>query len=234
MFQKFYVKCIVMNFNFNSLAETSFHSESTPRLSAYEIYKVNLSKIERGELKGTKDPNAVYDVVSLEFKEPETGRIYSENLFVPNREEDFERNSFNSGKPAPSRFERFQFTLMQIVEAISPEGAEKIKNNAGKLKTIDDFINIVIKALNGKDKVDVYLKLIGTNRNGSQYAALPNSCFINNDGKAVASNFISSKNNLTFSAYEMQKKKEFETAKPTNMQTVEKNNDNLDLEGLEF
>lgn len=207
------------NFSFNSLSETSFVSNSQNYLKPYEIYKVNLTKIEKSEIKGKKDPDAKYSVVTLEFTSPEGKGIFTENLFIPSSDSDFERGESSvNHKPMPSRFDRFQFTLMQIVEAINPKGAQTIKDNASKLRTIDDFLSLVFKALKDKNKVDVFLKLVGQNTGGRTYARLPNSCLIGTDGRLAALNFINpDEGKLFFSNYEIGQANAYKNAAPTAM-----------------
>lgn len=230
-----------MNFNFNSLAETSFTSNTQSYLKPYDIYQVNLTKIEKTELKGSKDPNATYPIVALEFTGSGDNKgIFTQNIFIPTKDEDFVRNeNQTSHKPMPSRFDQFQYTLMQIVEAINPTGAQKIKDNASKLKTIDDFLGLVIKALNGKNNVDVFLKLVGQNTNGTTYARLPNACLIGRDGNPAALNFINADSSkLYFSNYEIGQMNAYKNAKPTNMDSIENPDTNdgsdLDLDGIEI
>lgn len=223
------------NFSFNSLAETSFVSESKKHLAPYEIYKVKLSKIERGNLQGKKDPNSKFDIITLEFTSDDG--IFSENIFVPNKDSDFVRaENPNTHKLMASSFDRFQFTLMQIVEAINPKGAQAIKDNASKLRTIDDFIALVMKALNGKNDVEVYLKLVGQKTDDATYARLPASCYIGSDKKPFASNFISAKEGvLFFTNYEIGKAKEYKEAKPTPMpDTTSDIGGELDLSDIEL
>ena len=223
------------NFSFNSLAETSFVSESKKHLKPYEIYKVKLSKIERGNLQGKKDPSSKFDIVTLEFTSDDG--IFSENIFVPNKDADFERRENpTTHNLMTSSFDRFQFTLMQIVEAINPKGAQTIKDNASKLKTIDDFINLIIKALNGKSDVEVYLKLVGQDSNGTTYARLPSSCLMGKDGKPYAVNFISPKEDkLFFTNYEIGQAKKYKEAKPTPMpDTTSDIGSELDLSDIEL
>lgn len=229
-----------MNFSFNNLANTSFSNNSAQHLRPYEIYPVNLTKIEKTELKGSKDPNASYPVVSLEFTGTGDNKgIYTENLFVPNKDSDFERRENpNSHKMMASNFDQFQFTLMQIVEAINPDGASKIKANASKIKTLDQFIDLVIKALNGKNNVEVYLKLVGRNNNGTVYARLPNACLIGRSGNPEPLNFISADSTkLYFSNYEIGQMKAYKDAKPTKMEDVEnpdtQESGDLDLDGID-
>lgn len=230
-----------MNFNFNSIAEQNYASSTGSYLRPYDIYTVNLTKIEKTELKGSKDPNAVYPIVAVEFTEVgDSKRTYSENIFIPTREEDMERqtltNSNGHENQVPSRFENFQFTLMQIVHALNPAGEEKIKTNASKIKTIDQFIDLIIKALAGKENVETNLKLVGRNNGGTIYAALPRACGLNKKGEIFPVNFIGE--NLFFSNYELTQQKAYQNAKPTNMDKVENNPDEkgeeFDLDGLEL
>lgn len=233
------------NFSFSNLATASFSSEASQYLKPYEIYKVNLTKIEKTTMQGKKDPSETYPIVTLEFTGVGDNKgIFTQNIFIPNKDADFVRNENpNSHKPMPSSFDRYQYTLMQIVEAINPAGAQKIKDNASKLKTIDDFTSLVIKALTGKEKVEVYLKLVGQNSNGTIYARLPNPCLIGNDGNPAPLNFINSdETKLFFSNYEIGEMNKYKNAKPTNMSskvddinpdTPEKEGD-LDIKDLEL
>ena len=230
-----------MDFNFSKLSNSSFSSNSTQYLKPYEIYKVNLTKIEKTEIKGSKDPNAVYPVISLEFTGCGDNKgIFTTNLFIPSTDQDMERPEFENAEGhkyyRPSRFENFQYTLMQIVHALNPTGEEKIKANASKIKTIDQFIDLVLKALAGKDKVETELKLVGRNNNGTMYSSLPNACGINKEGEVFPVNFIGE--NLFFTNYELTQQKNYRNAAPTNMDKVENNPDedsnDIDLDNIEL
>jgi hypothetical protein len=228
-----------MNFNFNSISEQNFSSASGSYLRPYDIYTVNLTKIEKTELKGSKDPNATYPIVALEFTGCDDNKgVFTTNLFIPTSEQDMERPTFknNNGHEhqCPSRFENFQFTLMQIVHALNPDGEEKIKANASKIKTIDQFIDLIVKVLTGKNNVVTELKLVGRNNNGTIYAALPNACGLTKTGEVFPVNFIGS--NLSFTNYEMTQMKNYQNAKPTTMPTsdnTDTSDDDLDLDDIE-
>jgi hypothetical protein len=231
-----------MNFNFNSLSEQNFTSSAGQYLRPYDIYTVNLTKIEKTILKGSKDPNAEYPVVALEFTGTGDNKgTFSANLFIPQTDEDMKRPVYKNNEgheyERPSRFENFQFTLMQIVHALNPTGEEKIKANASKIKTIDQFIDLVIKSLAGKNNVETKLKLVGRNNNGTIYAALPNACGLNKSGEVFPVNFIG--DNLFFTNYELTQQKNYQNAKPTNMDKIENNPDergteDVDLDDLEL
>lgn len=225
-----------MNFNFNSLSTASFSSQATQYLKPYEIHSVNLTKIEKTELQG-KDGVTTYPVVSLEFTGTKGDGIFTQNIFIPTKEGDFERiENPTSHKLMPSRFDQYQYTLMQLAEAINPSGAQKIKDNASKLKTIDQFTDLIIKVLSTESNVTVFLKLVGQNSNGTVYARLPNACLIGRDGNPAALNFVSAdESKLYFSSYEIGQMNAYKNAKPTNMPEVS-SDDNVDdiLDGIDL
>ena len=220
-------------FNFSNLSEQNFTSNAGAYLRPYNIYTVNLTKIEKTELKGSKDPNMVYPVVALEFTGTgESKGTFSTNLFIPQNDEDMKRPSFKNAEgheyERPSRFENFQFTLMQIVHALNPAGEEKIKANASKIKTIDQFIDLIIKALAGKNNVETNLKLVGRNSNGTVYSDLPRACGLNKAGEVFPINFIGE--NLFFTNYELTQQKQYQNAKPTNMDKEDDVVDDTDVD----
>lgn len=225
-------------FNFNSIAEQTYVGNSTKRLEPYSICKVNLTKIEKTELKGSKDPNMVYPIVALEFTGIGDDKgTFSANLFIPTSDKDMERPTFENANgheyQRPSRFENFQFTLMQIVHALNPTGEQKIKDNASKIKTVDQFIDLVIKALTGKNRVETNLKLVGRDNNGTLYPTLPSACGLNKAGEIFPVNFIGE--NLFFTNYELSQQKAYKNAKPTNMDKEDTNpSTDVDLDDIEL
>lgn len=231
------------NFNFGGLAETSFTNNGPQYLRPYDIYEVNLTEIKKDVLKG-KD-GTEYNVISLEFKGcGDVNGVYNHNLFIPFKDADFERRvNETSGTLYPSAFEQFQYTLMQLVQVINPAGAEKIKENASKLKSMEQFIELIIKALTGKEKVKFFLKLVGRVQNGTTYATIPNACVLGkkatSETKPSALNFVSQdKSLLNFSNYELTQMKTYKNAKPTNMdkedeENPDTNTDDLDLDNIE-
>jgi hypothetical protein len=138
-----------MNFNFSNLNNSNFTSTAGQYLRPYNIYTVNLTKIEKSELNG-KDGKTVYPIIELEFTGVGDAKgVFTTNLFIPTSEKDMERrvstNANGHESPRPSSFENFQYTLMQIVEVLNPSGAEKIKQNGDKIKTIDQFIERLVR-----------------------------------------------------------------------------------------
>lgn len=233
-----------MNFNFSNLESTNFVGTGGQYLKPYDIYEVNLTKIERGELKGKTDPSATYPIITIEFKEVgESNRAFSENLFIPVSEKDMERPTFKNNEGheynRPSRFENFQFTLMQIVHALNPTGEAKIKENGSKIKTVDQFIDLVLKALKGKEKVNTFLKLVGRkdSKTNVEYAALPQACGLNKQGEVFPTNFIGEKDSLFFSNYELTQQKNYRNAKPTPMpknEEVQSDEGDVDLNDIDL
>ena len=227
------------NFSFNGLGETSFTNNGPQYLRPYDIYEVNLTKIEQTSLKG-KD-GTEYPVIAMEFTGcgDQTG-VYNHNLFIPNKDEDFERRTNEtSGAKYPSAFEQFQYTLMQLTEVINPKGAAKIKENASKLKSMEQFIDLIIKALSGKTDVKFFLKLVGRTQNNQTFSTLPSSCVLGKDAKPEtkpsALNFVSlDKKLLNWSNYELTQMKKYQEAKPTVMKTTDDSNpdeaDEVDLD----
>lgn len=225
-----------MGFNFNSIAEQNYSSAAGQYLRPYGIYKVNLTKIEKTTLTG-KD-GTEYPVVAIEFTGcGEDKGIFTNNIFIPNKESDMERRTLKNANghenQVASNFENFQFTLMQIVHAINPTGEEKIKANASKIKTIDQFVDLIIKALTGKENIETELKLVGRKNptNGVEYASLPNACGINKKGEIFPVNFIGE--NLFFSNYELTQQKKYQNATPTNMDKVDEKSDDVDIDDIE-
>ena len=205
--------------SFSNLGTTSFTSSASRSLKPYNIYEVSLKDISLKDIQGTKDPSAVYHTIHLEF-EGEEG-TYQQNLFIPSTSEDTVRPTYKNAAgheyQRPSRFENYQYTLMQIVEAINPTGAQKIKENASKIKSMEQFNDLIIKALSGKSNVKTNLKLVGRNVNGTVYAQLPNPCGLNKEGEIFPVNFIGK--DLFFSNYEQQQADNYKNAKPTAMST---------------
>lgn len=230
------------NLNFSGLSETTFTNNGPQYLRPYDIYEVNLTEIKKDVLKGKNGID--YDVIALEFKGcGEVNGVYSHNLFVPNKDEDFERRvNQTTGTPYPSAFEQFQYTLMQLVEVINPKGAEKIKENASRLKSMDQFIDLIIKALTGKSNVKFFLKLVGRNQGGTIYSTIPNACVLSkkatSDTKPTALNFVSlDRTALQFSSYEITQSKTYKEAKPTDMgdkeETPDTSGDDIDFDNIE-
>ena len=128
------------------------------------------------------------------------------------------------------------------MQVINPKGADKIKENASKLKSMDQFIDLIIKGLTGKTDVRFFLKLVGRNQGGTTYATIPNACVLSKkataDSKPTPLNFVSlDRSMLSFSSYEDTQRKKYENATPTNMdkevgETPDTYEDDVDLDNI--
>ena len=224
-----------MNFDFNSVGNTNFTANTQQYLKPYTINEVTLTKIESTVLKGSKDPNAEYPVVTIEFTGTEKNPgIFTTNIFIPATEEDITRPTYKNAQgheyQRPSRFENFKYTLMQILQVINPTGAEKVKAISGKIKSMDQFIKLIIEQLKGKEKVVTNLKLVGRNNNGTVYAALPQACGLSRDGEVFAVNFLG--DSLFFTAFEESQQKNLKNAKPTPVEEDEAEEEDDELKDL--
>lgn len=216
-----------MNFNFDQ--EQTYVASSQQYLKAYTINEVKLTKIEKTTLTGSKDPNASYDVVALEFTGTDKNPgVFTTNLFIPSSDEDAKRPTFKNAQgheyERPSRAENFQYTLMQLMQVLNPEGAKAaLAKLQGKNVGVDTFVQLVIATINKKPGTVTNLKLVGRNVNGTVYAQLPNACGLNKEGKLFPVNFVG--DTLFFSAYEEQQSKAVNEAKPTPMSEANKQED---------
>ena len=215
------------NFDFNMEGE-SFSSQSY--LKPYTINEVKLTKFEVGTLKGVKNPDTEYKIITIEFTGTDKNPgIFSTNLFFPTAPDGLERPKFKNQQgheyENPSRFEQFKYTLSQLVAVLAPEKLEIVKKKAGAVKTLEDFVEIFSRVLNAHKDVVTNLKLVGRNSNGTVYASLPQACGLSKDGKLYAKNFVG--NNLTFTAYEMQQSKALNNAKPTDVEKENEASDDL-------
>ena len=153
--------------------------------------------------------------------------IYRERIFEHTTTE---RGEYQ-GKEMPSDFERSQCFITQVLATYNPAGLEKLREltNSGKVKTFEQFIELVKRALTKAAQPsadnDIQLKLQGRTSNGKVFARLTN-CSIGKDGKPFMSPFLGKK--LTFTKWEEDQKKEYESATPSNPETSKPINTDID------
>ena len=229
-------------FDFNDVKTTSAVNSSVATLKHYGIYKVKFDGLEQSTIQGKKDPNASYSVINMKFTSDEGN--FTKNLFVPSTEEDGKRPEYTRDAGTtynrPSRFENFKWTLLQLVQTINPEGYKKIQANSSKIKSMDDFIKLVIGIAEQKKGSELYLKLVGREVNNadgttSTFAEIPNVCGLNKKNELFITNFVSlNANGLKFSNYEEQQKAKYANATPTSMPATnpDTEDDDLDLASL--
>lgn len=225
------------NFNFGSVATISTNTSSN-RLRAWNIYNnVKFDGISEPLTGDTKD-GGKWKAWDFTFSCPEG--IYVERVFEPNEKSTERRvvtNSNGHESQLPSDFERILYFASQLVETFAPSKVEKYKEACAKIKTFDQFIQILQKVLD-KSEVTTSLLLAGRNNNGTVYASLPTYVRINSKTNEpfTSERFVG--DNLMFSAYELKQKEQYESAKPTNMEKVvtpnieTKKDDDIDFDDL--
>lgn len=236
---------MAMEFNFGGIQETSAVN-SNKSLKPWGIYSVNFEGLEMEEMKGKKDPNAVYKTVKMKFA-GEDG-AFSKNLFIPSTEEDAKRPEYENKEghkyEGPSRFETFKWTLLQLAQVVNPDGYKKLQEQSSKIRSMEDFLKLVMAVANAKKGASTKLKLTGrTTEDGKTYAEIPRIVAVNKEGKVfISDNFVGDK--VEFTAYELEKVKAYNTAKPTDVASVvagENTPDSVaskeevkDLDGIDF
>jgi len=209
-----------MGLNFGELATTQAIAGSK-RLKPWEIHKVKFAGCKVEDLKGKKDPNAVYQLLVTRF-ENETG-YFEERTFFPN-DDSAKRPVFKNKEgheyEGPSNFEQIKAFIAQLGTVLNPEGFKKMQAASSKFKTFDDVCKALITITTPAKGKEYFLKLVGkTDKEGRVTPALPRIVGVNKEGAVFTSdNFISDKFELlSFSDYEERKRKEAQNARPTNM-----------------
>ena len=221
---------------FKSFSDISAPSEST-YLKPWNIYKKVKFAGVSDPITGNRSDGEGWKAWDFTF-ECEDG-VYRERIFEPTT---MERGEYN-GKVMPSDFERTQCFIAQVLFIYNPKGLEKLKQltGEGKVKTFDQFMDVVKKLLEKPivptDDNDIQLKLAGRNSNGRIYPSITN-CAIGQDGKAFMSPFLGKK--LTWSAWEEQQKRAYETSAPSDPEAtkpiatndIDTKSEDIDFENL--
>ena len=229
--------------NFGTL-ETVKATPAARRLKPWDIYEnVTFSGFRKETMTGKKDPEKKYEILKVRF-DAENG-YHEESIFFPSRDEDFKRNTYKTKegheRELPSNFERAQMLVAQIMDAVCPEGLEKLRAVQKKITSFDQFVELVIKlSTPAKDKKQTNLKLSGkTDKDGNVNAVIGNFLNINNDGILYVSDKFVGKD-LEFSTYQKQQRDAYLKAKPTDMSKVKTNEvdedikeDNSDLQNID-
>lgn len=231
-------------FSFNSFAQVKA-AESASYLKPYTINdNVAIKATEFKE--GTTSDGKTWKRLDITFGNDEG--IYKDSTFFLDikNPDDVNRKEIampNGGKrQMPSRWEQTYHKLAAIGYAFAPEYIEKFNAIVGKCKTFDDFMK-AFKAMIDKvvNKTTTSMKLIGRNSDGHVYATLPScvSMAQAKDEQHATSNKVNVGDwytwmispfgkNLSFSAYEENKKNELNSAKPTKMDTLSINSTSSD------
>lgn len=232
------------NFGFGGNEFKNPISTTRRRFAPFGIYNVKLENVEVAEIKGTKDPNAVYKILRVRFSNDEG--YYEESIFFPDMNEATKRPKFpgRDGGPdyeMPSTWERIKMFIAQTANTLNPEGFKKFQDASGKFKSFDDIANAYVKIMSKAIGAETELKLVARQRkDGAIEPTLPRFVRLNRDGVLYCSdNFIGK--NLFFTPYEEKEKAKFMNAKPTDMgasnipdsfETSSDDEEPLDLESL--
>lgn len=154
----------------------------------------------------------VFKVMSLKLNIEGHGE-FVQNFFEPQSDE---RTEMTWGTSA-SQLDHFKISVMEILEAISPEIVEKINSNeltmSGSFKQIVDFVKAKTA---DKIGMSVQVKLIPQNNGFVSIPSYP-ARITRNGELGIATRFIGQ--NLTLSSSELKKIEAAKEAKPTNMAT---------------
>lgn len=207
-------------FNFGDIKEKSSVNSSN-YLKPWGIYEVKFEGLELNTIKGSKDPSKEYHTIKRSFSGAEGN--FNDNMFIPNSDTDAERMTHTSSNgheyQSPSRFEEFKWSLLQLAQVINPEGYEKLKTQSSKIRTMDDFIKVVMNVVNAKIGTTTKLKLTGRNSDGRVYAQIPRVCAINKEGECfICNNYVGE--NVSFTAYEARQADAYNNSAPTDMNTI--------------
>lgn len=212
------------SFSFDATAGAS-QSTTKPRLPGNNIYAVKFDGCEIKDIQGVKDPTALYKVLSLKFSNDDGS--YDHTVFEPKGEDykrtdkEFTNKNGNVEKiPQASGVESMMLFLKHLIDAVNPTIAKQIDSGERKLgaKSWDELRNLITNILNSSKGAQTKIKLL---KNKSGDAIFPGFfTAVNRDGKAyIRNNFIGEK--IAFTAYEMDRIKNENTAKPTDVASLE-------------
>lgn len=214
-----------MAFNFGGIAKSTGVAKVQRRLKPWDIYTVKFDGAKVEDVKGTKDPSMTYRILKVRFSNDEG--YYEESIFFPKDGDEVRPTSKIKNKDGkeveierPSSLENTEMFIAQVSAVLNPEMFKKLQQHAaeGKFKDFDNvakfFAENICKPVIG---TTTNLKLIGKkDKDGNIQPRLPYFTNINKQGELyLADNFLGDK--LFFSDYEEKQRKEYLTAKPTDM-----------------
>lgn len=212
------------NFSF-SLNDSQVSSSASNYFKPYTINEINSIKAEFVD--GTASTGKEWKALDVTFSGKE-GQ-HKERYFLPaTPEEGVTRPTFdssNGGKTeTPSPYEILKQLAIHVLGVYAPTKFDAFKNFCSKVKTMDQFLDGFVKALNSAPENTTNVKIVGRNSKGTIYARLPRTCGIVKDSEGHYTNETYPINflgdNLMFTAYELQEKAKLDSAKPTNMDTA--------------
>lgn len=212
------------SFSFDATAGAS-QSTAKSRLPGNNIYTVKFDGCEIKDIQGVKDPTALYKVLSLKFSNDEGS--YDHTVFEPKGDDykrtdkEFTNKNGNIEKiPQASNVESLMLFLKHVIDSVNPTIAKQIDSGEKKLgaKSWDELRNLISNILNAGKGAQTKIKLL---KNKAGEATFPGFfTAVNRDGKAyIRNNFVGEK--VAFTAYEVDRIKNENTAKPTDAATLD-------------
>lgn len=201
-----------MEMNIGFKADEKYVSTSLPLLKPWEIHDVEFDGFEYATFDGKKDPSAKYEVLKIKFKNDE-GQ-FTHTLFAPKPGDDkrpLRKNKNGHEMEGPSNVEVFTKTIGHVLNEISPATLTKL---AGKNTTFEKLCAFLVSETKSKIGTKTKIKLVGDKDGKPKFPYLL-SVFENGGEAVVTNNCIGQK--LGFTSYELDKKKEMESAAPTQM-----------------
>ena len=205
-----------MEMNIGFGANEKYVSTSLPLLKAWEIHAVQFDGVEYAQFDGKKDPTAKYEVLRIKFKNDE-GQ-FTHTLFAPkpgDEKRTTRKNSNGHEMENPSNLEVFTKTIGHLLAEVCPEALNKL---SGKSTTFEKLCKFLESETKSKIGFQTKIKLIGDKDNKPRFPYLL-SVFEPGGEAVITNNCIGQK--LGFTPYELDRKKDMETATPTKMPSLD-------------
>lgn len=230
-----------MDFKIGFSAEDNYVSTSLPTLKPWNIYEVEFTGCEYSTFPGKKDPSITWETIKFNFKNDQG--VYTETIFAPKAGDDkrnVRKTSTGHEVEQPSNLENFKYKIGHLLSVIDPRVLAKLSNKSVDFKSL--AVNLS-KALEASKNKKMFIKLVGDSNNRASFPYFL-SLFKDDPIPKVTNNFIASEaGKLGFTDYELTKKAEKESAKPTDMKKatstsvqedidlpLEEDNSDLDLD----
>lgn len=201
-----------MELNIGFRADEKYVSTSLPLLKPWEIHEVLFDGVEYAQFDGKKDPTAKYEVLKIKFKN-EKGQ-FQHTLFAPKPGDEKRTTRTNANgheSENPSNLEVFTKTIGHLLSEISPDTLTKLAGKSVNFEKLCKFLEAETKSKIG---TPTCIKLIGDKDNKPRFPYMV-SVFEKGGEAQVSDNCIGK--NLSFTSYQLDKKREMENAKPTQM-----------------
>lgn len=217
-----------LKMSFGAETSTSYEAKVSKYIPAWTITEATLKEFKVDTVTG-KD-GTTYSGIRMVF-EDDNEHVFDHFLFGINKQEDLVRKTTADGREMPSQKEVLDSIIKHILWAFNPTVAEKFTNALkGKSITVAQYLGLAEKTMAPNLNKKCFIKIVGNNNN---YATMPRiiAVFDNGEEAVLTNNFISlDESKLSFSKYELRKKSEMESRKPSSigLGSVDLNLSNLD------